>query len=59
MFNQTGSLKTYHQSRGRCSILQRLRISNYDDLISLILLAGSYRYRVDEFWRVKGYKGRF
>ena len=25
-----------------------------DDLIALILLVGSYRYRVDEFRRVKG-----
>ena len=31
-----------------------LRISNHDDLIVLILLVGSYRYRVDEFRRVKG-----
>ena len=34
--------------------LQRLHISNHDDLITLILLVGSYRYRVDELRRVKG-----
>ena len=56
IFSQTGLLKTHHQSHGRCSILQRLRISNHDDLIALILLVGSYRYRVDEFRRVKGYE---
>ena len=34
--------------------LQRLHISNHDDLIALILLVGSYRYREDELRRVKG-----
>ena len=39
-------------------ILQRLHISDHDDLIALILLVGSYRYQVDEFRPVKGYQNQ-